>query len=89
MRGKEPFPPGGAAPALEIVAPMCGDKNHVGIDREHAFVRRIKVTDAASNDGAQVGAVLDLISIASAVWVGTVYRSAANIEMPKKRSLKL
>ena len=33
---------------------MFGYKNHVGIDREHGFVRRFKVTHAAAHDGAQL-----------------------------------
>ena len=39
---KKPVPPGGSAraPAPEIAVPMFGYKNHVGIDREHGFVRR-------------------------------------------------
>ncbi len=44
---KKPAPPGGSARAsAEIAVPMFGYKNHVGIDREHGFVRRFKVTDA-------------------------------------------
>ena len=63
-------------------------KNHVGIDREHGFVRRFKVTHAAAHDGAQLGAVLDPANTASAVWADTAYRSAANIEMLETRGLK-
>lgn len=48
----------------------------------------MKATDAAANDGAQLGAVLDRGNIASAVWAYTAYRSAANIEMLEKRGLK-
>jgi IS5 family transposase len=87
---KKPVPPGGAAraPAPEIAVPMFGCKNHVGIDREHGFVRRFKVTDAAAHDGAQLGAVLDPGNTASPVWADTAYRSAANVEMLQKRGLK-
>lgn len=57
---KKPVPPGsGARAAAEIVVPLFGYKNHVGIDREHGFVRRFKIIDAAARDGAQPGAVLD------------------------------
>jgi IS5 family transposase len=75
---------------------MFGSKNHVGIDREHGFVRRFKVTHAAAHDGAQLGAVLDPGNTASSVWAGdrrsarghTAYRSAANIERLERRGLK-
>lgn len=67
---------------------MFGYKNHVGIDREHGFVRRFTVTHAAAHDGAQLSAVLDPGNTASAVWADTAYRSAANIEMLERRGLK-
>jgi IS5 family transposase len=87
---KKPTPPGGSARAAapEIAVPMFGYKNHVGIDREHGFVRRFTVTHAAAHDGAQLGAVLDPGNTASAVWADTAYRSAANIEMLERRGLK-
>ena len=86
---KKPVPPGGPARAApEIAVPMFGYKNHVGIDREHGFVRRFKVTHAAAHDGAQLGAVLDPGNTASPVWADAAYRSAANIEMLEKRGLK-
>lgn len=88
-RGKRKPPPGGAArAAAEIAVPMFGYKNHVGIDREHGFVRRFKVTHAAAHDGAQLGAVLDPGNTAGSVWADTAYRSAANIEMLERRGLK-
>jgi len=90
-RGKtKPRPPDGSARAAtsEIAVPMFGYKNHVGIDREHGFVRRFTVTHAAAHDGAQLGAVLDPANTASAVWADTAYRSAANIEMLARRGLK-
>ena len=50
---KKPVPPSGSArAAAEIAVPMFGYKNHVGIDREHGFVRRFRVTHAAAHDGA-------------------------------------
>ncbi len=47
---KKPPASGGAArtAASEIAVPMFGYKNHVGIDREHGFVRRFTVTHAAA-----------------------------------------
>jgi IS5 family transposase len=69
---KKPVPPGGSArAATEIAVPMFGYKNHVGIDREHGFVRRFKLTHAAAHDGAQLGAVLDPANTASPVWADT------------------
>ena len=67
---------------------MFGYKNHVGIDREHGFVRRFTVTHAAAHDGAQLGAVLDPGNTASAVWADTAYRSAANLALLERRGLK-
>ena len=51
---RKPPASGGAArtAASEIAVPMFGYKNHVGIDREHGFVRRFTVTHAAAHDGA-------------------------------------
>src|ERR1700751_1669806 len=43
---------------IEIAVPVFGYKNHVGIDREHGFLRRYSVTHAAAHDGGQRGAVL-------------------------------
>jgi hypothetical protein len=86
---KQPVPPGGAArtAAPEIGIPMFGYKNHFGIDREHGFVRRFKVTDAAAHD-AQFRAVLEPANTASPVWADTAYRSAANFEKLERYGLK-
>jgi len=90
---KSTIPPGGSAQrtigpaAPEIAVPMFGYKNHVGIDREHGFVRRFTVTHAAAHDGAQLGAVLDPANTASSVWADTAYRSAANIALLERRGL--
>ena len=46
---------------------MFGGKNHVGIDREHGFVRRFAITHAAAHDGGQLGALLDPDNTASGV----------------------
>lgn len=51
----------------EILVPMFGYKNHVGIDREYGFVRRYAVTHAAAHDGAQLGQVLDRENTAASV----------------------
>jgi hypothetical protein len=44
---------GSAGPAV------FGYKNHVSIDRTHAFVCRFAATSAAAQDGVQLGTVLD------------------------------
>jgi hypothetical protein len=86
---KKPTPPGGLAGTAEpeIAMPMFGGKNHVGLDREHGFVRRFTVTHAATDDRAQLGAVLDPANTASSVWAATAYRSAANIALLERRGL--
>jgi nucleotidyltransferase/DNA polymerase involved in DNA repair len=40
--------------------PVFGYKNHVGIDREHDFIRRYR-THAAAHDGGQLAAVPPMI----------------------------
>jgi transposase, IS5 family len=65
----------------EIAVPMFGYKNHVGVDREHGFLRRFVVTHAAAYDGGQLGAVLDRDNTASEVWADTAYRSASEIHV--------
>ncbi|MBI3710112.1 MAG: transposase [Proteobacteria bacterium] len=66
---------------------MFGDKNHIGIDRHHGFVRRFTVTHAARHDGAQLGALLDRGNLASSVWADAAYRSQANLRLMDRRSL--
>jgi IS5 family transposase len=65
-----------------------GYNNHVGIDHEHGFVRRFKVTAAAAHDGAQIGTVLGPANTASWVLADTSYRTAAYIDMLERRGLK-
>jgi hypothetical protein len=48
----------------EIVVPVFGYKNHVGIDRAHGFIRRSAVTHAAAHDGGQLEALLDRDNLA-------------------------
>jgi IS5 family transposase len=67
---------------------VFGYKNHVGIDREHGFVRRYTITHAAAHDGGQLGAVLDRDNTASDVWADSAYRSAANLALFARRGLK-
>jgi transposase, IS5 family len=67
---------------------MFGYKNHVGIDREHGFVRRFAITHAAAHDGGQLGALLDPDNTAGGVWADTAYRSAANLDLLDRRGLK-
>jgi transposase, IS5 family len=73
---------------VEIAVPVFGYKNHVGIDREHGFLRRYTVTHAAAYDGGQLGAVLDRDNTASEVWADTAYRSAANLALLERHGLK-
>jgi IS5 family transposase len=80
--------PGGHKRQAEIAVPMFGYKNHVGVDREHGFLRRYTVTHAARYDGSQLGAVLDRDNTASDVWADTAYRSVANLALLERRGLK-
>ncbi len=86
-RGRKRPPQANERVATELVVPMFGYKNHVTIDREHGFVRRYAVTDAAAHDGAQLGAVLDPDNTASTVWADTAYRSQANLDLLAARGM--
>ncbi len=71
----------------ELVIPVFGYKNHLGIDRRHGFIRSFAVTDAARHDGRQLGRLLDPHNTASAVWADSAYRSAANVTLLARRGL--
>src|ERR671919_2467954 len=71
----------------ELVIPVFGYKNHLGIDRRHGFIRRFAVTDAARHDGRQLGRLLDPHNTASDVFADTAYRSAANVALLARRGL--
>src|SRR5512134_1305198 len=71
----------------EILVPVFGYKNHVGIDRTHGFIRRFAVTHAAAHDGGQLAALLDRDNVASGVWADTAYRSQANLVLLDRRGL--
>lgn len=64
-----------------IAVPVFGYKNHVCIDRQHGFIRRFTITDAARHDGHELAAVLDRSNTASAVWADAAYRSAENLAL--------
>jgi transposase, IS5 family len=55
----------------ELVIPVFGYKNHLGIDRRHGFIRSFIVTDAAAHDRRQLGQLLDPHNTASGVWADT------------------
>ena len=71
----------------ELVIPVFGYKNHLGIDRRHGFIRTFVITDAAAHDGRQLGKLLDRHNTASSVWADTAYRSAANAALLTRRGL--
>jgi transposase, IS5 family len=74
-------------PRTEVLVPMFGYKNHLGIDRRHGLIRSFTVTDAATHDGSQLGRLLDPDNTAGAVWADTAYRSAANVALLARRGL--
>ena len=89
-RGRKRSADPGKAPErlrTELVIPVFGYKNHLGIDRRHGFIRRFIVTDAASHDGRQLGKLLDPYNTAGSVWADTAYRSAANVALLARRGL--
>jgi transposase, IS5 family len=87
-RKRETAPGDGHKRQPEIAVPVFGYKNHIGIDREHGFLRRYRISHAAAYDGSQLGAVLDPNNTASEVWADTAYRSAANLALLDRRGLK-
>jgi transposase, IS5 family len=72
---------------VEIAVPIFGYKSHVGIDRRHGLIRTWTVTHAATHDGGQLPALLDVGNTASPVWADTAYRSAANLAALAKHGL--
>lgn len=88
---KRQAPPDASGPkrqvTAELLVPVFGYKNHVGIDRAHGFIRRSTITHAAAHDGGQLEALLDRDNLASGVWADTAYRSAANLAMLGRRGL--
>jgi hypothetical protein len=64
---REAPPSEGYKRQVEIAVPMFEYKNHIGVDREHGFLRRYTVTHAARYDSSQLGAVLDRDNTASDV----------------------
>jgi transposase, IS5 family len=71
----------------QLVIPVFGYKNHLGIDRHHGFIRSFTVTSAAAHDGRQLGGLLDPHNTASPVWADSAYRSAANVALLARRGL--
>ena len=88
---KRQAPPDASGPkrqaTAELLLPVFGYKNHVGIDRAHGFIRRSTITHAAAHDGGQLEALLDRDNLASGVWADTAYRSAANLALLDRRGL--
>jgi IS5 family transposase len=71
----------------ELVIPVFGYKNHLGIDRHFGFIRSFVVTDAAKHDGSQLVRLLDPDHTARGVWADTAYRSSANLALLARRGL--
>ena len=42
------------APRIAIAIPVCGYKNHVGIDRRPGLIGTRTATDSARHDGAEL-----------------------------------
>jgi IS5 family transposase len=90
-RGRQRSTADGSVPhsrtRTELLIPVFGYKNHLGIDRRHGFIRSFTVTDAATHDGGQLGRLLDSANTANTVWADTAYRSAANVALLARRGL--
>src|SRR3984893_18424879 len=65
-----------------------GYKNHIGVDRQHKFVRRYVVSDASVHDSQKFEDVLDTSNTASDVWADSAYRSQEIEEKLGRRGLK-
>jgi IS5 family transposase len=65
-------------PGIDIAIPSFGYKSSVSICRTFGFIRKGKVTDAATFDGRMLRDVVTTDNTASDVWADTAYRSQAN-----------
>ena len=54
-----------------------GYKNHINADAKHKFIRKYKVTDAATHDGQVVDELLDERNTNKDVYADSAYRSEA------------
>ena len=62
QRGRESIGSSRASPRRarsDLVIPVFGYNNYLGIDRRHGFIRSFAVTDAARPDGRQLDRLLD------------------------------
>jgi transposase, IS5 family len=79
MKFSKAKPAADGKPQIDIAIPAFGYKSHISIDRRHGIIRRHKVTDAASHDGARLReGLIDPSNTASDVWADSAYRSAEN-----------
>jgi hypothetical protein len=60
---------------VEILVPLFGYKNRIGIDPSFGLIRTFAVTHAAADDGGQLAALLDRDNLPSGVWADSAYRS--------------
>jgi len=74
-RGRMKRQENGTPRGPEIMIPAFCYKSHISTDRRHGLIRRWTVTDAATNAGRQLRALIDPNNTASPVWADTVYRS--------------
>jgi hypothetical protein len=68
----------GGKPGIDIAIPSFGYKSSIAICRTFGFIRKGKVTDAATFDGRMLRDVVTTDNTAADVWADTAYRSNAN-----------
>ena len=68
----------GGKPGIDIAIPSFAYKSSIAICRTFGFIRKGKVTDAATFDGRMLKDVVTTDNTASDVWADTAYRSQAN-----------
>ena len=68
----------GGKPGIDIAIPSFGYKSSIAICRTFGFIRKGKVTDAATFDGGMLRDVVTTDNTAADVWADTAYRSNAN-----------
>lgn len=65
-----------------------GYKNHISIDAKHKFIRKYKVTDAASHDSNVFEELLDRKNSSRDVYADSAYRSDEKLKMLDKKGYR-
>lgn len=73
---------------VDLAIPMCGYKNHIGIDRAHGSIRTWDASAANAHDGTRLPDLISTSNTGWGVWADTVYRSRKNEAFLEKSMFK-